>query len=163
MTKSYVLKALKIFGLEEMLKLSQAALKAKPMAMKKAAGAELIVWDDAPNTPPSPKTAEEDPKDNVLAFKKPSVKVTEMEEPVADPHAPEGKPDESASSFYSSEFLLWQRELTKDSSAPMTKKEAVKGYSKATEMYVVKTASHDGKEKIRFASTNGILVNKKQG
>ena len=40
--------------------------------------------------------------------------------------------------------------------------DAFKGYRKSTEMYVVKTPTHEGKDKIRFASTNGVLVNKKQ-
>jgi hypothetical protein len=33
---------------------------------------------------------------------------------------------------------------------------------KSNEMYVVKTPSSDGKDKIRFAATQGVLINKKQ-
>ena len=42
------------------------------------------------------------------------------------------------------------------------KKDAFKGYEKSTEMYVVKTTTHDGKDKLRFAATDGVLINKKQ-
>lgn len=158
MAKSFVLRALKIFGLEEMLKLSEV-LKVKSSRMKKAAGEELIVWSDEPEKPhPSPTVAQE--TDNVLQFKKQGL--AEIPEPIEDPHQSQGIPAEDGSTFYSSEFMLWQRELTKDAGAPLLKKEAVKGYSRATEMYVVKTPTIEGKEKIRFASTNGVLVNKKQ-
>lgn len=158
MAKSFVLRALKIFGLEEMLKLSEV-LKVKSSRMKKAAGEELIVWSDEPEKPHhAPTVAQE--TDNVLQFKKHGH--IEMPEPIADPNASQGIPQEDGSTFYSSEFMLWQRELSKDVGAPLLKKEAVKGYSRATEMYVVKTPTIEGKEKIRFASTNGVLVNKKQ-
>ena len=42
------------------------------------------------------------------------------------------------------------------------KKEAARGYARATEMYVVKTSKIEGSDSIRFASTNGVLVDKKQ-
>lgn len=159
MSKSYVLQALKIFGFEEMLKLSQTG-QVKSVLMKKAAGAELIVWDDAPE-PEGHKHQDEASKDNVLPFKKQFGPASEVSEPIADPHLPEFKPSEESANFYSSEFMLWQRELSKDNTAPL-KKDAVRGYARSTEMYVVKTPTIEGKEKIRFAETNGILVNKKQ-
>lgn len=159
MTKSFVLKAMRIFGLEEMLKLAES-VRAQPVPLKKAAGEELIVWNDAPDK--EPRTKNQKPhKDNILPFKRPE-QLEDQWAPAAE--AAETKPnsEETSSNFSSTEFLLWQRELSKDSGAPLVKKEAVKGYSKATEMYVVKTPLADGKEKIRFASTNGVLVNKKQ-
>jgi len=58
--------------------------------------------------------------------------------------------------------MLWNREQNKDSNSPVLKKEAAKEYARSTEMYVVKTATVEGKEKIRFAHTNGVLVDKKQ-
>ncbi len=132
-------------------------MKVKSTRLKKAAGEELIVWSDEPEKPQT--THQTHDEDNVLQFKKQPTQ--ERPEPIKDPNEPQGIPAEDGSTFYSSEFLLWQRELTKESGAP-TKKEAVKGYSRATEMYVVKTPTVEGKEKIRFASTNGVLVNKKQ-
>ena len=141
-----------------MLKLSEV-LKVKSSRMKKAAGEELIVWSDEPEKPHHTHT-EAPETDNLLHFSRPGA--TELPEPIPDPNAAQGIPQEDGSTFYSSEFMLWQRELSKDAGAPLLKKEAVKGYSRATEMYVVKTPTIEGKEKIRFASTNGVLVNKKQ-
>lgn len=158
MTKSFVLQALKIFGLEEMLKLSQTG-QVKAAMLKKAAGAELIVWDDAPE--PEEHIKEEKPQATILPFKKQFSEQTEVAGPIPDPQLAQGKPSEESANFYSSEFMLWHRELSKDSTAPF-KKDAVRGYARSTEMYVVKTPTIDGKEKIRFAGTNGILVDKKQ-
>lgn len=160
MGKSFVLQALKIFGLEEMLKLSQTG-QVKAGLMKKAAGAELIVWDDASEVEDRVQKVEPQ-KDNVLPFKKsPPPPSAEADGPIQDPHFVQGKPSEESQNFYSSDFMLWQRELGREHSAPV-KKAAVSGYARSTEMYVVKTSTIEGKEKIRFADTNGILVNKKQ-
>ncbi len=152
MTKSYVLQALGIFSFDQMLNLSQVAALKVPM--KKAAGAELIVWDDAPSSTPQIKASK--PEADILPFKKSSELSTPIEDPNELTH-----PSEESGNFHSSEFMLWQRELSQGHAGP-TKKDAVKGYSRATEMYVVKTPTVEGKEKIRFASTNGVLVNKKQ-
>lgn len=142
-----------------MLKLSQTG-QVKTVLMKKAAGAELIVWDDAPE-PEAHAPATEATEAKILPFKKQFGPPAEVQEPIADPHLPEFKPSAESENFYSSEFMLWQRELSKDTTAPL-KKDAVRGYARSTEMYVVKTPTIEGKEKIRFADTNGILVNKKQ-
>lgn len=153
MAKSFVLQALKIFGVEEMLKLSKTSVS-KAANKKMAAGAELIVWSDAPEENDGIPEAPSKPAD-ILPFKK------SISEPIPDPHQPVSEGSEEAANIYSSEFMLWQHELGKDNSTS-TKKDAVKGYSRATEMYIVKTPDVEGKEKIRFASTNGVLVNKKQ-
>jgi len=60
------------------------------------------------------------------------------------------------------DVLLWQRELAKHTDESIQKKKAFKGYKKSTEMYSVKTSTPEGKDKIRFASINGVLVDKKQ-
>lgn len=157
MGKSFVLQALRVFSFEEMLKLSQSA-QVKTTMMKKAAGAELIVWSDAPvDEKPQQKTTE--PTDNVLPFKKQTLFTPEPVAHVEDSEV--SPPSEESKNFYSSEFMLWQRELNKELPANH-KKEAVQGYARSTEMYVVKSATLEGKEKIRFAATNGVLVNKKQ-
>lgn len=125
--------------------------------MKKAAGAELIVWSDAPEEEKPQQKATES-TDNVLPFKKQNQFSPEplacAEENGVSP------PSEESKNFYSSEFMLWQRELSKDVTG--NHKEAAQGYARSTEMYVVKTTTLEGKEKIRFAATNGVLVNKKQ-
>jgi len=158
--KSFVLKALKIFGLEEMLKLSQTGLS-KQVSLKRAAGEDLIVWNDAVDSEPSPVQHKEI-KDNVLPFKKPSSDSPSSFEPMPDPNLVSSEASEAESTIQTTDFMLWNRELTKDSGAAGLKRGATKEYAKSTEMYIVKTSTIDGKEKIRFASTHGVLVNKKQ-
>lgn len=160
MAKSYVLKALRIFGLEEMLKLSQSAL-VKPVMMKKAAGEDLIVWSDASEGEANAKAPEEKLA-VVLPFKKQLSDFAKISEPVSESDHLNDSTPESSSPIYSSEFMLWNKELVKESSVPVLKKEAVKEYARSAEMYVVKTSTVEGKDKIRFASTNGVLVDKKQ-
>ncbi len=151
---SYVLQALKILGLEEMLKLSDV-LHVKQVRLKKAAGGELIVWDDADlNVQPRNAPREEA---KVLAFPK---KTISQLLPLQDEAPP--KEEESTPNLFTSDVVLWQRELSKLSGETSHKMDAFKGYKKSTEMYVVKTPTNEGKDKIRFASTNGVLVNKKQ-
>jgi hypothetical protein len=133
----FVLRALKILGLEEMLKLSEV-LHVKQAPLKKAAGEDLIVWDDAPTIAPKIQK-QEDAK--VLSFPKKTINdLAPMPEA-----SPETEDDKDRPNFLTSDLVLWQREI-----------------AKSTEMYVVKTPTPEGKDKIRFASTNGVLVNKKQ-
>jgi hypothetical protein len=159
-TKLYVLKALRILGLEEILKLSKAAF-AKPVFMKRAAGEDLIVWSDASEG----ANKAEDPTENigtVLPFKKQQSGSTSFSEPLSQNEKSPTHLEEAPCNIHSSEFMLWNREQTKTASSPVLKKEAAKEYAKSTEMYVVKTSTIEGKDKIRFANTNGVLVNKKQ-
>lgn len=151
---SFVLRALKILGLEEMLKLSEV-LHVKQAPLKKAAGEELIVWDDAPAAVPK-KTSKEEAR--VLSFPKKTIHdLAPMPEEV-----PDKEDDKERPNFLTSDMVLWQREIAKTNGDNVHKLDAFKGYKKSTEMYVVKTPTPEGKDKIRFASTNGVLVNKKQ-
>lgn len=153
---SYVLQALKILGLEEILKLSEV-LHVKQVPLKKAAGAELIVWDDADLKSHPKKNPEPREEAKILPF--PKKTINELI-PMQDDAPP--KEDENPTNLMTSEVVLWQRELSKQSGETSHKMDAFKGYKKSTEMYVVKTPTLEGKDKIRFASTNGVLVNKKQ-
>lgn len=155
---NFVLRALNLYGLEEILKLSKA-MNVKQVPLKKAAGEELIVWDDAPglDTP----RASAAPEAKVLPFAKSKSPFISQEE-IEEAKALEAKKKEESSTFLTSELVLWQREISRDSEESIQKLDAFKGYQRSTEMYVVKTQTLEGKEKIRFASTNGILVNKKQ-
>lgn len=139
------------------------AIKVKPSMMKKAAGQELISWSDASELEESPSELEARSPDNILPFQK-SLRNPVSPLPQKSEPKEESAPGEEADipHLVSADFILWQRELSRDPNGGMQTKEAVKGYSKATEMYVVKTPSADGKDKIRFASTQGVLVNKKQ-
>lgn len=152
---SFVLQALKILGPEEVLKLSEV-LRVKQVPLKKAAGEELIVWNDAPEVPKK-KLSQKEEESNVLDFPKKSIRDLAPMEPESTENV-EGE----KSTLITSDMVLWQREINRESTDNVHKLDAFKGYKKSTEMYVVKESTVDGKEHIRFASTNGVLVNKKQ-
>jgi hypothetical protein len=151
---TFVLRALKILGLDEMLKLSQV-LHVKQVPLKKAAGEDLVVWDDAPVMAPR---QQESTEAKVLSFPK---KTIQDLAPLREENL-EKEDDKERPNFLTSDLVLWQREIAKSSGENVHKLDAFKGYKKSTEMYVVKTPTPEGKDKIRFASTNGVLVNKKQ-
>jgi hypothetical protein len=163
-SKSHILKALKILRLEEILKLT-TAIKAKSGLLKKAAGQELISWDDASTVEVSqqqaiPAQGPQQKSADVLPFVRP---VDSPNQKTAEsPLTPQDIDHDQNLAVVSSDFMLWQRELSKDVNTPLQNKQAVKGYAKSTEMYEVKTITPEGKDKIRFASTQGVLVNKKQ-
>ncbi len=160
MAKSFVLNALRIIGLEEILKLSQMAL-IKPVMLKKAAGEDLVVWDDA-SGPEHHKTADSDPVlAKVLPFPKPITEFAQTLESMVAPNEHK-KPDEAPINIQPTELMLWGRELGKDLLDPALKKNGAKEYAKSADIYVVKTTAIEGKDKFRFAATNGVLVNKKQ-
>jgi len=155
--KSFVLKALRILGLEEILKLSKAAF-VKPVLMKRAAGEDLIVWNDAPETQGIHVDSDQ-PKGKVLPFKK---NLTDFPKSSFNQEKAKEDSSETHCNMQSTEYVLWNRDQNKDANSPVLKKEAAKEYARSTEMYVVKTSTVEGKEKIRFANTNGVLVDKKQ-
>ena len=149
MTKTpFVFHALGLLGLEEILNLSEVH-QTKKVAFKKAAGGELISWDEPPVA--TPKKVHQDEAKILIFPKGPQVQEEKREIAVSDKQHLE-----------TSELVLWQREMTKESDSSIQKLEAFKGYKRSTEMYVVKSSTIDGKDKIRFASTEGILVDKKQ-
>lgn len=156
----YVLRALSLLGLEEMLKLSEV-LNAKQIPRKKAAGSDLVVWDE-PDEKKKPKKPAPEPEGKVLSFTKKTVQEIEAIEDPAAMKTSEAEANPNAEKIVPTDLLLWQREVSRDVGAANQKIEARKGYQATSDMYVVKTQTLDGKEKIRFASTNGILVNKKQ-
>lgn len=142
-SSNFVLRALRILGLEEMLKLSEV-LRVKQVPLKKAAGEELIAWDEAPAAQVRPNSLPEG-EAKILPFPQ------KTPEPEVGPVVEEEE-----------DMLLWQREMARQSEETLLKLDAFKGYKKATEMYVVKTPTLEGKDKIRFAATEGVLINKKQ-
>jgi len=157
---SYVLKALRIFSFEEILNLSQSAL-VRPVILKKAAGEDLVFWSDAPEEEVAAKAeilTAADNLNNVLPFNK---EFLSADEDKPQEKKSKKKDEEDISHIVTTEFVLLNREMAKESVGSV-KKEAAKGYARATEMYVVKSSNIEGTESIRFASTNGVLVNKKQ-
>jgi len=154
MAKSLVLQALGILGLQDILKLTEVLRKKQGTltgSLKKVAGDELNDWNN------ETKKTKKDTDAKVLNF--PKKTLLDFEYPTDD-----GKEEdkEGGPKVTPAEVVLWQREMAKESSDAIQKMDAMKGYRRSTEMYVVKSQSDDGKEKIHFASTNGILVNKKQ-
>lgn len=154
---SFILRALGLLGLEEILKLSEVVIE-RQIPLKKAAGEDLLAWSE-PTTKKKPRQQPEE-EARILSFPKKSVHdFSELEDPNRPPPPND---DGEKPSLLSSDMLLWQREISKETGGALKKVDAVKGYQKSTQMYVVKTESPEGKQKIRFASTDGILVNKKQ-
>jgi hypothetical protein len=153
---SFVFQALKILGLEEMLNLSEI-LHAKQVPLKRAAGEELISWDEPFEKSAGKKFSRHDGDAKILEFPKKSINDL-VPLPEANPDADE----QNVPNLLNSELILWQREIAKSSEETDKKANAFKGYKKASEMYVVKTPTAEGKDRIRFASTNGVLINKKQ-
>lgn len=149
----YVLRALCILGPEEILKLAHV-LNREEVTFKKASGDDVVVWKQEKVLPKKedvgPRT-----ESKVLQFSRPSPVIEEKQEKSA-----EGPSDDSQ--IMSSEVILIQREIARETSSEGHKAAAKSGYSRANEMYIVKSQSLDGKEKIRFASTNGVLIDKKQ-
>lgn len=155
---SIVLKALSILSLEQILKLTKV-LKLNQGQLKKAAGEELISWDDTPS--PKQEMPSGQP-DNVIPITVKKSGLPSIEMPPSAEDVSKKKEEEESLNLLASDVILWQREIARDTGEAVHKMGAAKGYKKATEMYVVKTKTEEGKEKIRFASTDGVLVNKKQ-
>ena len=146
----YVLHALKILGLEEMLKLSEV-LHTKKIPLQKAAGQDFVIFDEvlheAPNVP-----KQEDAK--ILTFPK-----AKAEAPAP---AESDQVNENEAST-ESDLFLWHQEVNKHQSEKGSQQGALKGYKRNNEIFVVKTKDENGKIQVRHASTEGVLVNKKHG
>jgi hypothetical protein len=152
---AFVLQALNILSLETILKLTKV-LRLKHGLLNKAAGEELISWEQ--DTAAAPQ-----PEGKVLQMGNRSKSgLAPLEVPPSDEEVKKKKEEEDKPNLLTSDVILWQREITRETGEAVHKMDAVKGYQKATEMYVVKSKTEEGKEKIRFASTDGILINKKQ-
>jgi len=156
LTKSnFALKALRILGLEEVLKLSEI-LHERQVPLKKVAGDDFVGWNDAADKKLQKRVVEPEPA-KILAFPKKARELETYQEEV-----PENSHSEIPILEEANDALLWQREITRNNSQNISKLHAFSGYKKATEMYVVKVPTAEGKDKITFAATAGVLVNKKQ-
>ena len=147
------MRALCILGPEEILKLAHI-LHREEVSFKKASGDDFVFWKEGKEAPKKPESR---PKTEakILHFSRPTPQVEDKAEVPEETNSTEG------GQIMSAEIVLLQREISRDSTSGTQKASAKSGYQKATEMYVVKSTI-DGKEKIRFASTNGVLINKKQ-
>jgi hypothetical protein len=141
-----------ILGPEEILKLAHI-LHREEVGFKKAAGSDIVFWKQSSS---EPKKKEDGPRTEakVLHFNRPAPQVEEKIDEV--------QPASDDVRIMSSDVVLLQREISRETNQGTHQASAKSGYQKATEMYVVKSQTIDGKEKIRFASTHGVLINKKQ-
>ena len=155
MTKySPVLKAFSLLGPEEILELSEVMGKV-PVGKKVAV--DILVFFEEDEVPVMKKPKKEA---KVLPFTKPKLEPLEA----VSPAPKEGDPQENSElpSLVTGEMALFQRELGKEGDEALSRIDAKKGYSRITNVYLVKSKDLSGKEKIRFADTNGVLINKKQ-
>lgn len=141
-----VLRALSVLSLEEILRLSSA--EEEILAFEQVAGGEWIT---------GPKCAPTGAK--VISFpeRKKALSVTDLE-PII-----EGEPaDFEVLNELSLDFILTQRELWKKGGAQMGLVGAIDEYLQQVKVIAITEKVSDEKEKIRFITTQGLLINRKQ-
>lgn len=153
--KSSILEALCLYDQEKILDLCKILLE-KKIPLKKAAGEDILF--SSPSTGKSPIGG---------AFEKSQQKKIERqlflvpsEEEVKEKK--KKKKEEEEDFRLNSELIMWQREASKEIETIMKKTDAVKGYKQNNQLYVVKKETKKGESKLKFASTHGVLVDKKQ-
>lgn len=154
MSKSpFVLQALSILGPEEILKLSEVAHH-KHHSLKKAAGEDLVVWDEENPAPKSRRPSGA----KVLPFQRDLFK-----EIAGTDHSSQSEVVESEDEdvMNETELVLKQRDINRSLDENSHKLDAIKGYQNSSEAYLVKSTVVDGVKEHRFASTTGVLINKK--
>lgn len=151
---SAVLRAFSLIGPEEILKLSQILYVAT--GLKKVVGESYTLWDEGP-----PQSAPSRPPGKVLQF--PQNKIASPEsESVPEPHLQppaDGKVFDAP--FITGEAAVLYRQISREAEDQLQKSSAKNGYKKTGSVLMVKTQIDGGKEKVHFASTNGVLVDKK--
>ncbi len=154
MTKSsYVLKALSILGPDEILKLSEV-MHHKHNSLKRAAGEDLVVWDESFPVSRSKKP----PGAKILPFPKDLLK--ELAPPDEVVEIPEVDQN-STEIFNDTELVLRQRAINRSLDENSHKLDAVRGYKNSVDSYLVKSTAPEGVKEQRFASTCGVLLDKK--
>lgn len=153
--KSSVLKALRILGPEEILKLSETHQE-RNVLNKKAVGGEFIVWDEQitprpPGRKSNPKKSQTESVAQIIPFPQGSYSQAQTQN---------DKQDESRD-LLSSEDLLKERNSAKISEENAKKNEAFKKYANSNKTLAVKSLDIDGKTDVREVSTQGVLINKK--
>lgn len=157
--RSKVLQAFSIIGPEEILNLSRILLK--KTQLKKAAGDDLVFWDDAAGPESSlPTPAPSPPPGKVLKFPDTQAAVSAYQQQIkASP--PKAETPEEPSNLTTGEISILHREISREAEASIQRLGAKEGYKKNGSALIVKTKQDNGKEKLHFASTNGVLVDKK--
>jgi hypothetical protein len=154
---SFILQALGVLSMEDIHRIT-SIVHEKQAIHKKAAGGELVFWEDPPSGSTPKKKTQESREGNEEAKVLPFSSNQFFKEKVTENITKEEEP----TNLVSTDSILWQREMSKNAEGSMQKTEALGRYKRSTEMYVVKTHDETGKEKLKFASTDGVLINKKQ-
>lgn len=145
-----VLRALSVLSLEEILKLSSS--EEEILAFEQVAGGE---WINAPQAKRSVTQAK------ILSFPtshESGALVRDLE-----PLQEEGESgDFGGLNELSLDFILTQREFWKRGVESMGLAAAIEEYLRLLQVISIKESSEEGKEKIRFITTQGLLVDKKQ-
>ncbi len=152
--KSIVLSALKILGLEEMLKLSEV-IENKQKPHYGVVDEEIIVWDDGAKDDENNKGS---PLEKIILFPEKTVSSIDLVGPKEDPVIPD-----NSSGLLHLDLILRQREiLKKHNEESFQKNEAISEYRKTNAAHIVRVSTSGGKHVVRSIATNGILINKKQ-
>lgn len=145
--KNSILRALSVLSLDDILKLS--SVDEEILAFEQVAGGE---WLSAPE-PRRPRT-----EAKVLTFASPEhVKVKDLEPLKEGEEAELGGLKE-----LSLDFILTQRKLWKEGVSQFGLTSAIEKYLSQVQIISIKEKGHQGKERIRFIATQGLLVDKKQ-
>jgi len=152
--KSFVLQALNIYDLDDVLQLSSILLE-KRVPLKRVAGESfefsLETSVDNMGSRSEKKTIK---SDNIA-----SLKLVDLDARKKEKEEQERKDFDSK---LNSELLLWQREASKNPGDSIKKVDAAQGYKQNSQIYIVNQDTSEGKNKLKFASTRGVLVDKKQ-
>ena len=152
--KSIVLSALKILGLDEMLKLSEV-IEHKQRPHKGALEEEIIVWDDPAEDNEKNKGP---PLEKIILFPEKTVSQIDLADPKQD-----AVMTENSSGLLHLDLILRQREIVKKhNEESFQKNEAISEYRKTNAAHIVRVSTSGGKHVVRSIATNGILINKKQ-
>ena len=164
--KSIVLSVLRLLTTHDLRRLTDTLKSARQLA-KKAAGAEMLVWDDTedaiapaveakvlpfPSAPVQTGAAAGLGQIGVL-----SAKEQQERAKAALEEAEKDKPSET-------DFLLDEREKFKETEEKMFKQNGYACYQRSSDvsLYRVTVTDDKGKEKTKLTSSQGVLVNKKQ-
>ncbi len=156
--KSFVLRALKILGLEEILKLSEL-LKRSQSSLKKVVPTETSQEDASYEETSRPL---EKGLPEVLIFPtKPQVPNSDL---IPEGEGPKFQLNHEINDKLTdeSELFLLQHEYSKLHEGNIQRLDALREYQKTAQTYQIQQKSEGGKSVRKIISTNGILINKKQ-
>lgn len=146
-SESSVLQILRLMSLEDVRQMTASHQVQKAVNLPMAAGAEGFSQWEPPHQekPKKPDKTSPEAEGRVLPFSRSGPALAPpMEEPAGD-----------------EVNLLHQRELFRQREEFLQKKEGVKLYKQTTEAHIYRAPKEKG-SKLKFAHTNGVLINKKQ-